>query len=685
MANVYKTPGVYVEEISLLPPSVAEVETAIPAFIGHTEFAEKNGIQLKMVPTAISSMIEYHQYFGGAPACTPTVTLDENNTVVSVDAGKNKYYMYDSLQLFFSNGGGKCYIISVGNYKDKVELGDAATNTGLKGGLKQLEKEDEPTLIVSPDAVLLSGTTDLYDFQKLAISQCAMLQDRFAVCDLKKDVDSSTTPDKEFRDNIGINDLKYAAAYTPWLKANLSKNISYKNITLKRAVSDESLQLENLTKDQNIKSFIVDNLKVATKINKDIEDKIVNAYPGQTIKDKFGSLLNTLENGKKYADVDKFQTNLRNIYAYLRDLLYVMVTDIYAEVPNTDSFKFLPYLDTLIKNNNLHNVFKTLVYHSNAAIGFKADKIFLTIDDATIPVVGDDINKTKAVITSLNTIFGIAKTKPEAIKFDSSDGTIDALYTAEADVNKKADIAKNAAVSAFASINVAINDFIYTAQSYESTFNKNLSDIFGLYKTIVGKITDCLNVVPPSGAIVGIYAYVDANRGVWKAPANVSLNSVIGPVELINNKQQEDLNVDPNAGKSINAIRTFAGKGTLIWGARTLAGNDNEWRYIPVRRFYNFAEESIKKGTGWVVFEPNDANTWIRVKAMIENFLTKQWRNGALAGAKPEDAFFVKVGLGQTMTSLDILEGRMNIEIGMAVVRPAEFIILKFSHLLQKS
>jgi phage tail sheath protein FI len=96
-------------------------------------------------------------------------------------------------------------------------------------------------------------------------------------------------------------------------------------------------------------------------------------------------------------------------------------------------------------------------------------------------------------------------------------------------------------------------------------------------------------------------------------------------------------------------------------------------------------EESVKKSTYWAVFEPNDANTWIKVKSMIENYLIQKWREGALAGAKPEDAFFVKVGLGTTMTAQDILEGRMNVEIGMAAVRPAEFIILKFSHKMQES
>jgi phage tail sheath protein FI len=153
----------------------------------------------------------------------------------------------------------------------------------------------------------------------------------------------------------------------------------------------------------------------------------------------------------------------------------------------------------------------------------------------------------------------------------------------------------------------------------------------------------------------------------------------------ITHHDQESLNIDSEAGKSVNAIRSFTGKGTMIWGARTLAGNDNEWKYIPVRRFFNMVEESVKKATAQFVFEPNDANTWVKVRAMIENFLMLQWRAGALAGAKPEEAFYVRVGLGQTMTAQDVLRGYMNVEIGMAAVRPAEFIILKFSHKLQQS
>jgi phage tail sheath protein FI len=145
------------------------------------------------------------------------------------------------------------------------------------------------------------------------------------------------------------------------------------------------------------------------------------------------------------------------------------------------------------------------------------------------------------------------------------------------------------------------------------------------------------------------------------------------------------MNIDADTGKSVNAIRSFSGKGILVWGARTLDGNSNEWRYISVRRFFIMVEESVKKATAAFVFEPNDANTWIRIRAMIENYLTLLWRQGALAGAKPEHAFFVKVGLGQTMSAIDILEGRLIVEIGMAAVRPAEFIILRFSHKMQES
>lgn len=196
------------------------------------------------------------------------------------------------------------------------------------------------------------------------------------------------------------------------------------------------------------------------------------------------------------------------------------------------------------------------------------------------------------------------------------------------------------------------------------------------YRAIINQLTSVRLVLPPSGAVAGIYSYTDLTRGVWKAPAGVALNDIDRPFLTISSDDQELMNISPD-GKSVNAIRKFQNRGTQIWGARTLAGNDHEWRYISVRRFLSMIEESVQNSTKPFVFEPNDANTWRSVEAMIENFLIKVWRNGGLQGGKTDHAYFVNVGLGKTMTQNDIHQGRLIIEIGVAPVKPAEFMIIK--------
>lgn len=205
------------------------------------------------------------------------------------------------------------------------------------------------------------------------------------------------------------------------------------------------------------------------------------------------------------------------------------------------------------------------------------------------------------------------------------------------------------------------------------------------YKNILAKLREVLNLLPPSSAMAGVYTMIDNNRGVWKSPANISLNGVIKPSTTISHEDQEQLNVDAIGGKSINAIRTFPGLGTLVRGGRTLDGNSLDWRYINVRRTMIMLEQSIKLALRAYVFEPNDANTWVTVKSMIVNFLTDKWKQGALAGATPEDAFDVQIGLGITMTGVDILEGRMLVSIKLAIVRPAEFNVVTFEQQMQKS
>ncbi len=214
--------------------------------------------------------------------------------------------------------------------------------------------------------------------------------------------------------------------------------------------------------------------------------------------------------------------------------------------------------------------------------------------------------------------------------------------------------------------------------------NQTLAAISPIFSSIIHAIKEKLNLLPPGAAMAGVYAMVDNTRGVWKAPANIGLNAVVSPAVNITHDDQEDLNVSLD-GKSINAIRAFVGEGTLVWGARTLDGNSLDWRYINVRRTLIMLEESIKIACRAYIFEPNVANTWVAVKNMISNFLMGIWKRGGLAGASPDDAFCVHVGLGETMTSEDILEGILRVTVLVAVVRPAEFIEITLQQQMQKS
>ncbi|UJB32733.1 phage tail sheath C-terminal domain-containing protein [Chromobacterium sp. Beijing] len=181
--------------------------------------------------------------------------------------------------------------------------------------------------------------------------------------------------------------------------------------------------------------------------------------------------------------------------------------------------------------------------------------------------------------------------------------------------------------------------------------------------------------IPPSGAVAGAYCRNDRERGVWKAPANVALNGGLVPLF----KTSDDLNGQFNP-EGLNFIREFTGRGTLIWGARTLTNNtDTEWRYIPVRRLFNSAEKDIKTTMRSMVFEPNNHATWERVRCAIDNYLRSLWRQGALPGKSEKEAYFVLVGKDITMTDDDIAQGKLIVKIGMAAVRPAEFIILQFT------
>lgn len=526
----FATPGVYIKEVSAFSSSVVAAPTAVPAFIGYTEKAARGKNSLLNKATRISSLAEYISMFGGAPKTTFSIKAKGDDYELSADA-KTQYNLFNSIRLFYANGGGTCYIVSVGDYSKGVNAKDL-NNAEINGGLQALMTEQEPTMVLIPDATLLPAA-DCYSLYQAVLKHCgADMQSRFAILDVHGGDQARTYDDADvitgFREGIGNNFLDFGAGYYPWLNTTIV---------------------------------------AASEID-------------------FSNISNT------------------------RDLVGILTQE--------------------AENNYLGGA-------SSAP--------------PPPPAKGKD-DKGKGGSKSS------ASSKPPA-------GVSDRAY-------KK-----------FQAVKAEI-DQLNNASADPSVVHQNLKAISATYGDILDTLREKMNLMAPSGAMAGIYSMVDNLTGVHQSPANISVSSVISPSLNITSDDQEDLNLPIN-GKAVNAIRGFIGKGTLVWGARTLDGNSQDWRYINVRRTMIMIEQSIKAAVENYVFAPNTSQTWIKIKTSIDNFLTTQWRAGALVGASTTEAFETVVGLGSTMTPVDILDGLMRITVRVAVVRPAEFIEITFEQKMQES
>lgn len=566
------TPGVSVEEITKLPYSIALIDTAIPVFIGYTdqipEGYDINDVNNKKLK--ISSLLEYEDKFGKAKLESLQLkdTKDKGVTVVAPEV---QFLMYYSLQMYFANGGGPCYIVSVGTYASAgVEL------SSLKNGLYKvdtLKAIKDPILLVFPDAVSLTEPS-FYELYNYTIGELET-KNRFAILDT---YEGNSTTIGNFR--AGVSSTNHAAAYFPHLKTILNYSFDEDKIITHAGLQEEGQESNDLYAGEI----------AAIKVLRDLASVEIS---------------NESVNGFVLAD--------------LLSQAIAITEEIYENADSKDALK--------------------------EAINDSKDVV-----DAIYGGIIDD--------------FKI----PEDLKVDTPifKGEFDDLIDA---------------------IRLSI-DKVGNANGLKLK-NLQASDSL-LYNQIKEAIRSLQVVLPPSSAIAGVYGRVDSIRGVWKAPANVSLSYVTEPTEKVSEKEQSDLNIH-NSGKSINAVRTFTGKGNLIWGARTLDGKDkkadgkdNEWKYIHVRRYYDMIQQSISKALERFIDEPNTSHTWLRAKTMLENFLNQQWMEGALAGSTPKEAYEVKVYGTEDPVTKNITNP-MNVEIKIALVRPAEFIILNFSHKLQES
>ena len=624
-----KTPGVYIVEKNAFPNSVVEVATAVPAFIGYTEKAKNGTKPLLNVPWKISSLAEYEQYFGGAPE--PKYKLDmEGSAILSSVNGKHIQTSLDfvkgeinKVQDLLTKAETANKVVEKETDEQKTERENTAADA--------LEKA-KPLVTSLPgiinDFVKILETVKLDETKRTAITegvqQIVDVTSKTAE-ELKTAVTAINTSLNTITDTE-INNIKpqeYGISVVRTDKYNL-----YYNLRFFFANGGGPCYIVSVGDYQSgdiSKDLLVNGIAFLLK---EQEPTIVLVPEAVKLKEEECYAVQT-------AVLQHCGKDMRN---------RVALFDIY------DGYK-----DRKDESGDVVTKFRE-------AIGTE----FLDYGAVYYPwlntsIISDNEVNFKNIQQSKDDLIPLLKAHSLYLK-PYIDGIEEVLVTMGDQTNDAALLATN---------NV-------------QTLHKVLSKQSPIYAAIIKEIVQDLNLLPPASAMAGIYSLVDSTKEVWKAPANIGISNVVSPAINISHVNQEDLNVPLN-GKAVNAIRYFVGEGIKVWGARTLDGNSLDWRYINVRRTMIMLEESIKNATKAFVFEPNTANTWVSVRSMVNNFLNGIWKRGGLAGAVPDDAFSVHIGLGETMTPEDILEGIMRITVLVAIVRPAEFIEITFQQQMQKS
>ena len=561
MALDYFAPGVYVEEVDRGSRPIEGVSMSVAGFVGFSEDVRGDAELFK--PMMITNWSQYLEYFG-KPGSDGFTDFDA--------------YLPFAVQGWFLNGGGRCWVVSIGTKLPGSEAPTAeetATKLLTPGGkpslmfnLKLAPAEDDPALPPSADSRL-----------KVAI------------------VDSEPKP-------VESEDAE------PPLDTG-----EFFSILVTRG--DEVIErYDHLTMNSEVDTAVADYAVTSLEASEFVE--IANiSQTGQALSRRPGNGLYEIAPPPYVASEERTARDLQGNRSDKTGLQGIFEVDEVAMVACPDLMRV--YQDGLMDIEQVHGIMEMMV--SMCENSFPGPAYRMALLDA--PPVKPGKNDNKAVTPE--------QQKPQDIF------------------------------------------------NWLKEFNRR--SMFGAIYYPWIKVANPRNggkpiMVPPSGHMMGLWCRTDESRGIFKAPANDTPRGVIGLAYETNMREQELLNP-----VGINCIRNFANynRGYKVWGARTLVEPDNiQWRYISVRRLLSYIEKSIEIGTQWVVFEPNDQDLWARVTRTVSNFLEQLWREGALFGASPAEAFYVKCD-GELNTHETMMMGRLYVEVGVCPVRPAEFVIFRVS------
>lgn len=628
----YLSPGVYVEEFDSGVKAMEGVGTSTAGFVG---MAQKGPVQ--GLPVLITSMADYQRRFGGY--------LSERQY------GNMRFLPY-AVEQFFNNGGSACYVMRV--CPAGATTAEGKLTAGDDSGTEDAPKEKDD-----------SGTED--------------------------------TPDE--KDDSGAEDTPEGKGTQPLLTLTAASPGAWGNgirarftLLLKNRVKIESQSQDGVCGVKSadgyqagdlvcIQSTGADKKKVLSynRVQKTAEGSITLEWTIPQDQDKDPDTKDPEDSGEKDP-----KDQSEDAFLYLAEWNLTVADETVSE--QYEGVSFNPdrsnFVEQVLKKSQLITAQANMEKLSSDSI----QKLIGSSEEPTIEV------EFQGGSEAVN-----PQDKLDARAYMGEDGAPDARTGLEAfktlsDVNIMAipgitdESVQSALVSHCEGLTnrFAILDMpleyreVSQLQEFKEGVDSSYAAMYHPWLQCYDALANCKVFLPPSGSVAGIYARTDNSRGVHKAPANEIVRNCTGLSVNYNEAEQGKLNP-----KGINLIRSLPGQGIRVWGARTCS-SDGNWKYVNVRRLFIFLEESIRANTNWAVFEPNDEMLWSRVEGTIRVFLTTQWRNGALSGATADEAFFINIGKS-TMTEDDILNGRLICVIGVAPVRPAEFVIFRITQKMESA
>jgi Bacteriophage tail sheath protein len=651
----YLAPGVYVEETSFRSKSIEGVSTTTTGFVGAARYGP-----IDYESDILTSLADFERTYG-----------DRNQLVYSGPPGIPNY-LWHAVRSFFEEGGKRLYVARV--FRQLVASGQPLPYERPSGKIaddKSIDKDTDGNFRDGHARSLLSkaGSTALDDSVLIRArfpGAYGNMRVRISV-QLGKSVLAGTTAGQ-----LTVSSLRdFDTVWIQDLTSPISSPLASGNLYVARFDEPEQTWIFSKTKDIGTSDFRLNSTTASNRLAPG--DSIQPVTVTVTVISPDGSSTNVWSGvplNPNHRSAFGNADSLRDLFAQepsslaqARNLPIVVLIggkiftggDLLAALAGDD----FDDLSAALGNPNSTETDRTI---STLLTGGN-DGQLPEPDDYTGREDPDTNNKTGLV--SFEDIEDISIVAAPGATASYNDRETDATAIINAVISHAEKMRYRIAV-----LDSGEGLSISEVRSQRAKMDSKYAALYYPWIRVVDPVTNTEMNLPPSGFVAGIYARNDTNRAVYKAPANEVVNGAIGFEKLLNKAQQEVLNPE-----GINCFRFFEGRGFRLWGARTIS-SDPEWKYVNLRRYFAYLEHSIDKGTQWAVFEPNGELLWGNVRRTIEDFLLNEWQNGALLGDKPEKAYFVKCDRS-TMTQNDLDNGRLVCLIGVAPLRPAEFVIFR--------